>query len=522
VRQQLTHAAINEIPNPNLISNDVLHKYQVNIQKQVDVYPRSIHLLDECVLFICRDNDLKNLAIITADQNNRIIQEFSGDFFMLADESWLKLCSMEQTNAKLLRDYFEFTKPRLIGARNSFGFGDRLGIANPGHLRSVGETGIQTVLAQQSIRELDRTERTPQDVLDAASWAVFQEGYQEGFGADADHLKTTEDIDRMVAAGFTMFTFDPGDHLEQAADTLSKKQLQDYVEKLPWKNLCDSPEKCIERYTAKPIHVSDNLIFDVTDEKVLRALVKYGPVLNFTLMMQDHLVNQYPDHPREIELSVDESDTVTQPFEHFFIVNELKRLGVELVSFAPRFVGGFEKGIDYKGDINEFREHYIQHLEIAESLGPYKLCIHSGSDKFSVYETVGLLNQGTVHVKTAGTSYLEALRTIAAVEPDLVREILDFSREQYEQEKKTYHVSADLKNVPEGDVCSDNELLALFDNDDARQVFHVSYGKVLTEKDGSEYRFRDQIMALLDANESEHYKNLEAHFDRHLKPFIRK
>jgi len=522
MRQQLTLAAVRDNPDPKLVSNDVLHKYHINIEKQIDVYPRSLHLLDDTITFICRDEHGKHFGIVAPDKTCTIMQQFSGTELILPDKTWLKLCPMEQANAEVLRDYFDFTEPQLIGVCNSFGFGDRLGLANPGHLRSVAKTGIRPVLAQQSIRELDRTERTPEEVMDAASWAVFQEGYHNGFGADADHLKTTEDIDRMVAAGFTMFTLDPDDHLEQAADTFSGKKLREYAGKLPWDKLQDSPEKCIDRYTSKPIHVSDNLTFDVTDEEVFRAMVKYGPVLNFTLRMQNHLVNQYPDHPREIELSVDESDSVTQPFEHYFVVNELKRLGVELVSFAPRFVGGFEKGIDYKGDIEQFRKHYIQHVDIAESMGPYKLSIHSGSDKFRVYETIGSLGQGAVHVKTAGTSYLEALKTIGAVAPDFLREILDYSREQYEAEKKTYHVSARLDNVPSGENCSDSALIKLFENDDARQVFHVSYGKVLTEKDGMQYRFRNKIMVLLDAKESEHYKNLRLHFDRHLKPFTRK
>ena len=62
---------------------------------------------------------------------------------------------------------------------------------------------MKPILAQQSIRELERTQRKPEDVLDAATWAVFQEGYKDGFGADADHLKTTDDIDLLVKAGFT-------------------------------------------------------------------------------------------------------------------------------------------------------------------------------------------------------------------------------------------------------------------------------------------------------------------------------
>lgn len=44
----------------------------------------------------------------------------------------------------------------------SFGFGDRLGIATPGHIAAVRGTGFAPVFAQQSVRENARTGRTPQ------------------------------------------------------------------------------------------------------------------------------------------------------------------------------------------------------------------------------------------------------------------------------------------------------------------------------------------------------------------------
>ncbi len=106
---------------------------------------------------------------------------------------------------------------------------------------------------------------------------------------------------------------------------------------------------------------------------------------------------------------------MTTPFEHWLVASELRRLGVEWVGLAPRFVGDFEKGIDYRGDLEVFRREYLKHLAIAEALGPYKISIHSGSDKFGVYRVIGEIGKGGVHVKTAGTSYLEALRTVAGL-----------------------------------------------------------------------------------------------------------
>ena len=82
------------------------------------------------------------------------------------------------------------------------------------------------------------------------------------------------------------------------------------------------------------------------------------------------------------------------------------------MSLAPRFVGTFEKGVDYIGDRTTFAQDIAVHAAIARSHGPYKLSLHSGSDKFSIYDICAEATHGLVHLKTAGTSYLEALRTI--------------------------------------------------------------------------------------------------------------
>ena len=275
------------------------------------------------------------------------------------------------------------------------------------------------------------------------------------------------------------------------------------------------------RYEDRSFPIAENFTIRPGREQVLRALVKYGNVIAHTVDLYAYFQEKYPDYPAEFELSVDETESVTSPFEHFLVANELKRHGITLMSLAPRFVGDFEKGIDYKGDLDKFKEEYVKHVKIAEMLGPYKISIHSGSDKFGVYEAIGSLDQGHVHVKTAGTSYLEALRTIAVNDTGLFREILDFSRDQYEIEKASYHVSADIKNVPVSSQATDAQLLALFEQDDGRQVLHVTFGKVLTSRNAEgEYIFRDRILNCLQAHEESHYSFLQRHFDRHLKPFL--
>jgi hypothetical protein len=102
----------------------------------------------------------------------------------------------------------------------------------------------------------------------------------------------------------------------------------------------------------------------------------------------------------------------------------------------------------------------------------------------------------------------------------LCREILNFARSIYETKGKKYHVSAKLENVKSGNEYSDQELVRLFDSNDVRQVLHVTFGKVLTDKKAdSTYLFKNKIINSLKRNENLPYEYLEEHFSRHLEPF---
>ncbi|HUV13048.1 MAG TPA: tagaturonate epimerase family protein [Acidobacteriota bacterium] len=497
---------------------EILLRLQVTPNQTVDLYTRSINKVGDSYFFIFRKETERFLGILPEGPENATINQFQGAPLTGSD---VRQCPLSAENAEQLRNLFDFTRPRLMGLETSYGLGDRLGLANPAHLRAIRPTGIKAILAQQSIRELERTQRTPQEVVDVASWAVFQEGYREGFGADADHLKTVDDIDVVVPAGFRMFTFDPGDHVVNEADFLPLDELRRMLDSLPWQALETDFELCLSQYADKKVRLSDQFILEPNASEVVRGLAKYGFVLAHVVEMHTHLEEHYSDIPIELELSVDETDAVTTPFEHYLVTSELKRLGIELTSLAPRFVGDFYKGIDFRGDIELFKAEYVKHLAIAETLGPYKMSIHSGSDKFSVYNAIGELDSGLVHVKTAGTSYLEALRAIAHVDTDFFREILDYSRDQYEEARASYHVVADLARVPAGSSLTDDECIELFEsNDDARQVLHVNFGGVLTDKtENGNYLFRDRIHTVLKEHEEVHFDCLERHFKRHFAPF---
>ncbi|HLA43384.1 MAG TPA: tagaturonate epimerase family protein, partial [Aggregatilineales bacterium] len=321
-------------------------------------------------------------------------------------------------NARELRSRLSWLNPQPFGTKTSAGFGDRLGVATPGHIAAVRGTGVAPIFAQQSVRENTRTGRTPQQVLDDAMWSVFECGWRTGWGADADHMKTVENIQPFVDAVYSFYTIDPGDHVDDAADSDDIETLRGKVQHLDWATLDSSPDDLKTGYLQTFALSDRELAFDET--RLLRAAVKYGNAVAHTVKMARYLETQMGTRGFDLEMSVDETETTTSLHEHFYIASELKRLGVAWVSMAPRFVGRFEKGVDYIGDLTELKANIAGHAAIMRYFGnSYKLSLHTGSDKFGVYPIAMQHTGGLVHLKTAGTSYLEALRVMANVHPGL-------------------------------------------------------------------------------------------------------
>lgn len=477
------------------------------------LYPRSLAERRNLEFGLASTAAGKKLVVLAPSEGDGLGQ-FEGECSELGGDTIL-LGSLTTRNAATLRDHLPFLQPRLIGLKTSAGMGDRLGLATPGHVRAARFAGerIDPIFAQQSIREMVRTARSPQQVMDDATWGMFEEGWQAGTGADADHLKTAADIDACLAAGFTFFTIDPGEHVNNRAESASISELRELAEMLPVEV---RPQ--VSGLAGRQMDFEDlSVKFD--ESVLLKASVKYGAALLHVSQMYQYLIKQSGNRPVELEVSVDETELPTSHAEHVYIASELHRMGVKWVSLAPRYVGRFEKGVDYIGDLAEFEADIRGHAAIARQLGPYKLSLHSGSDKFSIYPAMMKHTHGLVHLKTAGTSYLEALRTIAVVEPALLEEIYAFAYARFETDRQTYHVSADLNRAVKPGKIAD--LPALLDDFDSREILHVTFGSVLIErKEDGVPVFRDRLYNLLRAHSEAYTVNLERHFIRHLAPFI--
>src|SRR5262249_29273027 len=139
--------------------------------------------------------------------SSELVQNLDGERTWL-DGLTLVIGASSSANLNCLRRALPWLSPSIVGPRTSAGLGDRIGLATPGHIQALRQLrgNVAPVFAQQSIREMERTGRSPQQVIDEATWGVLVEGWRDGFGADGDHLKTLSDIDSCVDAGYTWYT----------------------------------------------------------------------------------------------------------------------------------------------------------------------------------------------------------------------------------------------------------------------------------------------------------------------------
>ena len=421
-----------------------------------------------------------------------------------------------------LRGALPFLQPRPTGKTPSFGFGDRTGMATPGHLLALQGSGFFPNLAQQSIREMTRTQRSPADVLDAAVFGVLQSGYLDGFGADADHLKTLEDVDRCADAGFVSFTLDAIEKVLDAAPRMSDADLEQAYQTI----LAEVPaaKGWEKKYSGKTFTFEKKVAVRMEGRAFREAIVKYGRAIPYWIEMEKRARQKTRGRDCEIEIAVDETGAVTTGAEHVFIARELQERGMSFQGFAPRFVGEFEKGVDYKGERKILEDSVIEHAVLARAHGGYKISVHSGSDKFSIYPMIAKATNGCFHLKTAGTSWMEAVRVIARKDPALFREICDHVRGQFSKDVASYHISGDPAKVPAPGLVADRDLERVYVvEDDGRQIMHVTYGSAFTAKDASgNWLFRDRIFRLLATEEDLYTTCLQKHLGRHVKGLARK
>jgi len=407
----------------------------------------------------------------------------------------------------------------------SFGTGDRF--AHQGEAQMQGsilakKAGVDlTHVWNKSYREHKTVKSDPSSVRIEADDAVNSLGWTGQYLVDADHINMNT-VDGFVPYS-DFFTLDVADYIGKEAN---RKEIDTFIKKY-------------SKFTGQLTIPGIETPFNIDNEFLNKIAATFLYAANEAGKIYRRIAELKGNEDFIAEVSMDEVENPQTPAELFFILAAIADAGIPAQTIAPKFTGRFNKGVDYVGDTDQFaREfeedilvirHAIKEFGLPESL---KLSVHSGSDKFSIYRPIRELtrkyNTG-VHVKTAGTTWLEELIGLAEAGGDgfeLAKKIYAKALNRFDELTGPYATVIDvqIEKLPSAAEVNGwsgekyaNTLRHNQDHPDFnpqfRQLLHCGY-KVAAEYGDTYFNALDKYKDIIAKNVTENI------YERHIKPLF--
>ncbi|MFH0758368.1 MAG: tagaturonate epimerase family protein [Bacteroidota bacterium] len=297
----------------------------------------------------------------------------------------------------------------MILEKYSFGTGDRFAQQGEAQLKAIlkaKEKGIHIVpVWNKSNREHQIIHSTPETTRAEADQATRALKWSDSYYVDADHINL-HTVDAFIDHA-NFFTLDVA---ESIGGKVTKEELEQFLEiSTPYMGILEIPG--IE----EP--------FQITREELVRIAKTFLGAVREAAAIYRHIAARKSPGTFVAEVSMDEVENPQTPVDLFFILQMISHYEIPAQTIAPKFTGRFNKGVDYVGDVDQFRKEFekdllvidyaIHQFGLPENL---KLSVHSGSDKFTIYPVMGELirkHDKGIHVKTAGTTWLEEVIGLA-------------------------------------------------------------------------------------------------------------
>ena len=404
----------------------------------------------------------------------------------------------------------------------SMGIGDRFGYQGKAQLKAMllaKDNGVEiTPVWNKSHREHSIIHTSPDDVRAEADQAIKALGWTGNYHVDADHIGM-RNVDLFVNSS-DFFTLDVAEFIGQPANEADTRAFVDLYKKYAGTLMIpDLAEVC-----------------EITPELIGAIARKYLPAVQQAGKIYRHIAKAKGKDEFVTEVSMDEADAPQSPAELFFILAAIADERIPAQTIAPKFIGRFNKGVDYVGDVQKFEKEFnddlaviafaIKEFNLPQNL---KLSVHSGSDKFSIYEpikrAIRRFDSG-LHVKTAGTTWLEELIGLAMAGGEglkIAKEIYNKALDRFDELCGPYStvIDIDTKLLPSPQVVqgwSGQEFANTLRHDQTcpqynlhfRQLLHVGY-KVAAEMGRRYLDMLEEFEDVIAANVTENI------FNRHIK-----
>ncbi|UCF42862.1 MAG: hypothetical protein JSV99_09800 [Planctomycetota bacterium] len=413
----------------------------------------------------------------------------------------------------------------MILEKYSFGLGDRFARQGKALLQAIIDaknSGVSITPAwNKSHREHMITNTEPADVRVEADAAVKALGWNDSYYVDADHINLSN-VDMFIGSS-DFFTIDVADFIGGPADE---------------KGITAFTDHCRKYLGSLTIPNTDRTL-DITEEQIRAVARQFLSAVKKAGQIYRHIEAAKGPDNFVTEVSMDEADRPQTPLELFLILAAIADEGILAQTIAPKFTGRFNKGVDYVGDVDKFVEEFEQDLAVIDfAISEFslpenlKLSIHSGSDKFSIYPSINKalkkFNAG-LHIKTAGTTWLEELAALAVAGPDglsTARQIYAKACSRFDELCAPYAavVDIDKDKLPEPEVVdhwSGAEFASRLCHDQSssdynphlRQLLHVAY-KIAAEMGDDFLGALEKYRDIISPNVTENI------YKRHIRPIF--
>jgi hypothetical protein len=429
----------------------------------------------------------------------------------------------------------------------SFGIGDRFGRQGKAQLAAIikaKENGINiTPVWNKSNREHTIIGTMPQNTRKEADQAVSAAAFEEPYFVDADHIGLNN-VDAFIDSS-DFFTLDVADFIGNPAQ---ESDVRAFIEKH-------------KRFIGSIVIPGIDGTLNITEQQVRAIAAKCLSAIKEAGKIYRHIESTKGTGNFITEVSMDETDEPQTPVEMLFILAAIADEDIPAQTIAPKFTGRFNKGVDYVGDVAKFAKEFEEDVAVVafaakefDLPGDLKLSVHSGSDKFSIYEPIAQTlkkfdagpvrseppsrtgapavrtsNGAGLHLKTAGTTWLEELIGLAMAGGDgltIAKEVYAKSVSRIDELCGPYATVIDIDRAklpaPEAVDQWDEEAFAsaLRHNQSCqrydinfRQLLHVAY-KIAAEMGQRYFNALDKYEDIIAQNVTENI------YDRHIKPLF--
>ena len=346
-------------------------------------------------------------------------------------------------------------------------------------------------------------------------------GWRKSYHVDADHIRL-ETVDRFIAPS-DFFTIDVADTIGKRAADADVQAFANRHPELAGKVSIPNIGQPLDMSRAAVERVANKFLLAVQDaERIYRHIARTKGEANFIT-----------------EISMDETDSPQTPPELLIILAAIADEKIPIQTIAPKFTGRFNKGVDYAGDVKQFEKEFNEDLAvIAFAIRKYglppslKLSVHSGSDKFSIYEAIRKALKkfdAGLHLKTAGTTWLEELIGLAEAGGDgldIAKEIYAQAIEHVDEFCAPYAsvIDIDKKALPPASAVngwSSKQFTDALRHDRTNPAFNPSFRQLLHVSFKVAAKMGDRYLDALKKHEPIIARNVTTNlFDRHLKPLL--